>query len=163
MAPAEYEVRVTELPPGTYVKSIRCGEQDALHGLLDLTGSAAGSLDIVLSSRVAAIGGKVSNAKNEAVAGALAIAWPRKAELAGGVRSAPTDQNGNFTIMDLGPGDYFVAAWDDLDPGLAGDAGFLGRFQSDAASATVAEGGKATVNVRLVPRERVAAEMAKLP
>ena len=156
LAPSEYEVQITGLPAGTYVKSIRYGEQDALHEALDLTGGGAGSLDIVLSSKGAAITGK-------AAAGALVTAWPKKTEFAGGVHSASADQNGNFAIGGLGPGDYFVAAWEDIDPGLAEDAGFLARFQGDAAAVSLAEGGRGVANVKAIGRERVAAEVAKLP
>jgi hypothetical protein len=163
MAPSQYEVRLDALPPGTYVKSIRYGDQDALHGPLDLTGGAAGSLDVALSSKVAAITGKVKNAKDEAAAGVLVTAWPRKPGFAGGVHSAPTDQNGNFAIADLGPGDYYVAAWEDIDPGLADTPEFLARFQTDAVAATLAEGGRASADVSMIPRERISAEMEKLP
>jgi hypothetical protein len=163
VAPSEYEVRLNTLPPGMYVKSIRYGAQDALHGSLDLTGGAAGSLDIVLSSKVAAITGKVRNAKDEAAPGVLVTAWPRKAELMGGVHSASTDQNGNFEIADLGPGDYFVAAWEDIDPGLAEYPEFLTRFQNQAAAAKLEEGGRGSADVKPIPREKIASEMAKLP
>jgi len=162
-APSEYEVRLDELPRGMYVKSIRYGNQDALHGPLDLTGGAAGSLDIVLSSKVASITGKVKNGKDEAAAGVLVTAWPKKPEFAGGVHFASTDQNGNFTIADLGPGDYSVAAWEDIDPELAAYPEFLARFQNDAAAATVAEGGRASADVKPIARERIEAEVARLP
>jgi len=163
VAPLEYEVRLGALPPGTYVKSIRYGNRDALHGLLDLTGGAAGSLDIVLSSRVAALTGKVKNATDGAAAGVLVTAWPRKAEAEGGVHSASTDQNGAFKIADLGPGDYFVAAWEDIDPGLADSPEFLGRFRNDATAVAIEEGGRASADLKLIPRQRIDPEVAKLP
>jgi hypothetical protein len=163
VAPTQYEVRLDALPPGTYVKSIRCGDRDALHGPLDLTAGAAGSLEIVLSPKVAAITGKVKNIKDEPVAGAFVTVWPRKPEFAAGVHSAGTDQNGAFRIADLGPGDYYVAAWEEIDPGLAVSPEFLERFQDQAAAVTLVEGGRASADVKMIPRERTAAEMAKLP
>lgn len=162
VAPSIYEVRLGA-PPGTYVKSIRYGRQDALRGTLDLTGGAAGSLDIVLSSKVAAITGKVTNASGDAVPGALVTAWPGSPELTGGVKTASTDQNGNFEIADLGPGGYFVAAWEDIEPGLAEYPGFLGRFKDSAVTIKLEEGGAASADVKLVPRERIASEVAELP
>jgi hypothetical protein len=83
--------------------------------------------------------------------------------LAGGVKTASTDQNGNFEIADLGPGDYFVAAWEDIEPGLAEYPGFLGRFKDSAVTIKLEEGGAASADVKLVPRERIASEMAELP
>jgi hypothetical protein len=163
IAPLEYAVRVAPLPSGTYVKSIRYGAQDALHGPLDLTGSASGSLEIILSSKAAAIAGKVTDAPGDAVKGVVVTAWPRKPEFAGGVHAASTDQNGNFEIAGLGPGDYFVAAWEDLEPVLAESPDFLNRFQNTAAAATLEEGGRASADVKLIPREKIDSEIAKLP
>ncbi len=163
VAPMAYMVRLTALLPGTYVKSIRYGNQDALRGPLDLTGGASGSLDIVLSSKAAALTGKVTDARGDAALGVLVTAWPRKAEVTGGVHSASTDQNGRYEIADLGPGDYFAAAWEDIDPGLAEAPEFLARFQNQAAAAHLEEGARASADVKLVPRERTDAEAAKLP
>ena len=161
--PARYAVSVTALPAGTYVKSIRYGNQDALHALLDLTVGSSGSLDIVLSFRVAAITGSVKNAKDETVSGIVVSAWPRKPEVRGGVKSASTDQNGNFEIPDLGPGDYFVAAWADIDPGLLEAPEFLARFHDAALAVKLDEGGSANADLRLISRERIAAGVENLP
>jgi hypothetical protein len=160
--PVKYTVRLDELPAGLYVKSIRYGDQDALHAPLDLTGGA-GSLDIVLSSKVASIKGMVKNAQDEAAPGVVVSVWPRTPEVAGGVKSASTDQNGNFEIPDLGPGDFFVAALEDIDPGLVEYPEFLARFQNEAAAVTLKEGGQASADLKLIPRERIASEAAKLP
>jgi hypothetical protein len=160
--PGRYEVRIAS-PAGTYVKSIRYGAQDALHAPINIGAGASASLSVVLSAKVAVIAGKVANAKGDLAAGALVTAWPRNPEVSGGVHSGSTDQNGNFAIADLGPGAYYVAAWEDIDPGLADYPGFLARFLSDAAQATLQEGGRAGVNLKAIPAERAAAEEAKLP
>ena len=162
MAPIEYAVRVTALPPGTYLKSIRYGDQDALHKALNLEGGGSAKLEIVISTKTAAVTGKITNAAGDAVKGAQVTAWAAKPEAAGRLHSANSDQNGNFEIADLGPGDYFVAAWEQLPPALADDAGFLARFQDAAVAAAVEEGARATADLKLIPRERIDAEMTKL-
>ena len=163
VAPSTYVVNMLHQPSGTCVKSIRYGNQDALHSPLDLTGGAAGNLDVVLSSKVATITGTVKNAKDEVVAGVVVSVWPRVPEMAGGVKSGSFDQKGNFQILDLGPGDYFAAAWEDIDPGLVEYPGFLARFQNEAVAVTLEEGGRASVDLKPIPRQRVASEAAKLP
>jgi hypothetical protein len=162
IAPTTYVVNLLQLPAGTYVKSIRYGSQDALHSPLDLTGGVAGTLDVVLSSKVAMIAGTVKNAKDEAVPGVVVSVWPRTPEVAGGVKSGSTDQNGNFEIPDLGPGDFFVAAWEDIDPGLVEYPEFLARFQNEAGAVTLEEGARANADLKLIPRERIASEAVKL-
>jgi hypothetical protein len=162
VAPGQYEVRVSQ-QPGFYVKSIRYGGQDALHAPINLAAGDSPSLDIVLSSKVASVAGRVTDASDAPVGAALVLAWPRQPEIGGGVHPAATDQNGAFKLAGLGAGSYFVAAFEDLDPGLADAPDFLTRFQSEAAAATVEEGGRATANLKLIPPERVNAEIAKLP
>lgn len=80
-----------------------------------------------------------------------------------GGRPALTDQSGAFKFQSLAPGDYYVAAWDDLDPGLAQSADFLSHFTSEASSITLAEGGQESRDLKPLPADRVAAEIAKLP
>lgn len=156
LAPSQFVVNVSAVPPGLYVKSIRFGTQDAMHALLDLTGGGGGALEVVLSSKVGSISGVVKNG-----AGIVAL-WPRTPEMMGGVRSASLDQNGRFEIGDLGPGGYFIAAFEDIDPGLRSDPAFLARFQNQAAAVDLEEGGNGAADLAVIPRARVAAEIAKL-
>ena len=108
------------------------------------------------------VSGKVTNAAGDAVKGAQVTPWPRKPELAGGVHLANTDQNGDFSIADFGPGEYWVAAWEALTPALSNDPDFLGRFQTVAASVQLEEGSSASSDLKLIPREKIDTEMAKL-
>src|SRR5579862_6324972 len=114
--PAKYYLTVAGLPQGTYVKSIKLGGQDATKTPLDLT-DGGGPLQIVLSSKAADITGTVHNEKGEPVQGVPVTLWPKVADHGSpnsGIRNANTDQNGTLKIAGLAPGDYFVAAWDDI-------------------------------------------------
>jgi hypothetical protein len=155
--PSTYRVHFSHLPTGTYLKSIRYGNQDAIHAPLDLTGGGGGTLDILLSSKVATVSGDVKKA------GVVVTVWPRIPELDGGVKSVSTDQDGHFEISDLGPGDYYLAAWEEIDHDLLQAPTFLARFQSEVSTITVEEGARVSADAKLITRERVAAEVAKLP
>jgi hypothetical protein len=162
IAPIEYAVRVTALPPGTYLKSIRYGDQDALHRALNLEGGGSAKLEIVISTKTGAVTGKITNAAGDAAKGVQVTAWAAKPEAAGGLHSANSDQNGDFEIADLAPGDYFLAAWEQLPTALADDAGFLARFQDGAVAAALEEGARVARDLKLIPRGRIDAEIAKL-
>ena len=73
-----------------------------------------------------------------------------------------TDQNGGFKFQGLAPGDYYVAAWEDVDPGLLQSADFLNHFTSEASAITLAEGGHESRDLKPVPADKVAVEIAKL-
>jgi hypothetical protein len=158
-----YAVHLSAMPPGTYVKSMSYGDQDVLHGQLDLGAGASASLQIVLSTGAASLAGKVTNTAGDAMKGVQVTAWPRQTGPGGGVHIANTDQNGNFEIADLAPGDYRIAAWEDIPTALANDASFLGRFPDAAAAVSLEQGGRASADLKLIPRERTDAEVAKLP
>jgi hypothetical protein len=160
VAPSRYRVELYSLPPGTYVKSIRYGSQDLIHAPLDLTGGAGGSVDVVLSANVATLDGTVKGADDAPAKGVLVSLWPRMPVVGGGIKTVSTDQRGHFEVIDLGPGDYFAAAWEEIDPGLIGSPEFMDRFTKEITAVRVGEGGQ--VNVKLIPLARVAAEAAKL-
>ncbi len=159
-----YLLGVAGLPDGTYVKSVKFGEQDVTRSALELSGG--GSLTIMLSSKAGSVSGAVRNSKGEPLGGYLVSLWPKIPELispTAGVKTATTDQNGAFTFPSLAPGDYFAAAWDDLDQGLAQFGDFLAHFNGDASAIKVEESGQVSVDPKLIGRDRIAAEIAKLP
>jgi hypothetical protein len=151
-------------PQGAYLKSARFGGQDVTHAPIDTTSGAGGTLELVLSSKVATITGSVQNEKAEASAGMTVTLWPKipLTRPVEGVRAAFTDQNGGFKFQGLAPGDYYVAAWEELDPGLGQSAEFLSHFISEASAITLAEGGQESRDLKPVPADKVAVEIAKL-
>lgn len=161
----KYLLNVISLPQGAYLKSVRFAGQDVTNALIDTTSGSGGTLDILLSSKAASVTGSVQNEKGEPQAGMIVTLWPKTpdASLTGGARQAFTDQNGGFQFKGLAPGDYYVAAWEDLDPGLAQSADLLSHFTSDATAVTLAEGGQESKDLKPVPSDKVAVEIAKLP
>jgi hypothetical protein len=160
----KYALNALPLFQGTYLKSARFGGQDVLHAPIDTTSGTGGTLELVLSSKVATVSGSVHNEKGEASAGVMVTLWPKipDASPLGRVRPALTDQNGGFKFQGLAPGDYYVAAWEDVDQGLLQGADFLNHFTSDASAITLAEGGQESRDLKPVGADKVAAEIAKL-
>jgi protocatechuate 3,4-dioxygenase beta subunit len=154
-----------QTPQGTYLRSARFGGQDVLHATIDTTSGTGGTLELVLSSKAATVTGSVHNQKGEALARAIVTLWPKTPDSSptGGIRATMADQNGAFKLPSLAPGDYYIAAWEDLDSGLAQSADFLNHFSSDASATTLAEGAQESRDLKPVAADRVAAEIAKLP
>jgi hypothetical protein len=149
-----------------YVKSIRFGQRDVTRTRLDLTSGVTGTLDILLSPRAAEVSGTVRNKDGVAVTGVEITLWP-KGMLPESVWSGPnrtsTDQNGDFRIAGLVPGEYYAIAWEEIDPNLTIDIDFLKRFESQATAVVLEEGAHQTAQPKLISREDAAAEAAKLP
>ena len=121
IAPGKYAAMVDGLPDGVYVKSIRLGGQDVTRAKLDLTSGVSGTLDILLSPRAAEVLGTVKNNEGEAVSGVLVTLWPkglRPETVWSGPAQSATDQNGDFRIPGLVPGEYYAIAWEELEHDL---------------------------------------------
>jgi hypothetical protein len=66
-------------------------------------------------------------------------------------------------VTGLAPGEYYAAAWEEIDPSVAQYPEFLARFANDAAAVKLSEGADETVSLKLIPTEQVGRELAKLP
>jgi len=165
VGPGKYVLNAISLPPGTYLKSARFGGQEVTRAPIDVTSGSGGTLDIVLSSKAADIAGSVQNDKGEALAGVIVTLWPQTSDASfmGGSRQANTDQNGGFRFQNLTPGEYDVAAWEELEPGLTQSADFLNHFTNEASAIKLAEGGHESPSLKPVPSDRIVVEIAKLP
>ncbi len=160
----KYALNLNSLPQGTYLKSARFAGQDVTKALIDTTSGTGGTLQLVLSSKSADITGSVQNDKGEARSGVMVTLWPKIPDPSplGGARPSITDQNGGFQFKGLAPGDYYVAAWEDVDLGLFQSTEFLNHFTSEASSVTLSESGHENRDVKVMPADKVAAEIAKL-
>jgi hypothetical protein len=81
--------------------------------------------------------------------------------VSGGITTVSTDPKGRFEIPDLGPGTYYVAAWEDLDGGLGRYAPFVERFAPRAMEVALQEAGAAQVEVPFIPLASINEELEK--
>jgi protocatechuate 3,4-dioxygenase beta subunit len=162
---SKYLLNAISLPQGTYLKSARFGGQDVTRAPIDTTSGSGGTLELLLSSKAADVAGSVQSDKGEALAGVIVTMWPKTPDASptGGARQANTDQSGGFRFQGLAPGDYYVAAWEELEPGLAQSADFLSHFTGEASAVKLAEGGHENRDLKPVPSDKILAEIAKLP
>jgi hypothetical protein len=141
--------------------------QDITKTVLDMTSGAGGTLEVVLSAKAADLTGAVHSEKGDPLPGVPVTLWPKVADRSkqdGGIRTANTDQNGSFKIAGLAPGEYYVAAWDDVPvQGLTQNPEFLARFASDESKVKLEESGHQSAETKLIPRDRIVAEAAKIP
>jgi len=165
VAQAKYAAMVYGLPDGVYVKSVRVGGQDFTRTPIDLTSGVIGPLDILLSPRAAEVLGTVRNKDGGAMPGVQVTLWPRKLlpeNVWSGSALSATDQNGDFRITGLAPGEYYAIAWEEIESGLTYSLDFLKRFESQATTVTLEEGSRQAAQPKLISREAAAAEAAKL-
>jgi len=153
------------VPDGTYVKSIRFGNQDITTSLLDTT-SGGGALEMVLSPHAAEVTGIVQDANGQPLPGVTVTIWIAGLPPFGTLdqaRSTATDAMGHFRFGNLRPGEYRIAAWEKIEPGMGNISEFHVRFDGKATVVKLMEDSHETVQPVLIIRKEIEAEAAKLP
>jgi protocatechuate 3,4-dioxygenase beta subunit len=165
LAPERYRVNVNGTADGTYVKSIRFGNEDVTNGILDLTSGTGGVIDVKLAPNAADISGNVHNDKSEAVSDVQVTLGPASAEVATQTlffRQARTNQDGKFSFKNLPPGEYRIWAWEEVDNGLVSDPQFRAHFDSGSVLVRLSEGSHENSDVKLLGRDAIEVEAAKV-
>jgi protocatechuate 3,4-dioxygenase beta subunit len=151
-------------PDGTYVKSIRFGNQDITNSELD-TSSGGGALEMVISARAAEVTGVVRDSNDQPLSGIAVTLWTPGLPPPGTVdqaKSTNTDAMGHFRFGNLPPGEYRIAAWERIEAGMGDLSEFHVRFDSTATVVKVIEDSRQTVQPVLIGREKVEMEAAAL-
>jgi phage gp45-like len=129
-----------------WVKSAKCGGVDLLtDDLTVVDGGSSAPIEITMGNDGASVNGSVAPAGNAAVF----VVQPRGKK--NFVKIAPEEQ-GNFSISGLPPGDYAVVAIDHGDQIEYANPEVMNSYLSNAEHISVGPFGKATVHLNLVPR-----------
>jgi hypothetical protein len=152
VSPGNYRLSVTGLPRNTYLKSARLSGVDILNGGLRID-SAGGPLDIVLGSTPGSLDATVVDDKQAPVPGVTVALVPsatqqKRFDL---YRNATSDANGRIHLDGLVPGDYKIFAWEDIESGAWTDPDFMLAYENRATAVRVPDGGRATVDVKVIP------------
>lgn len=145
-------VSVARLPDGYYLKSARNGEVDLLADAFDLSTVDNAALELVLSEKAAQLQGKVLDAKGQPAGAAAVFLIPsseekrKRQELWGRVQ---TDQTGGFTFKSRAPGEYYLLASMDLEPGEEADPEFLKKLDTNAEKLELKESAMETRQLKL--------------
>ncbi len=152
ITPDSYRINV--IAPGfSYVKSMTAGGRDIRYSPLDV--STGVDVEILLSRKVAQLGGTVEKARPESSSGV--VVSENTAEAEGGTGNgrftgpASVNQNGAFQFSSLPPGEYRLYAFEDLDFMAASDREFLKKFHSKATLVKIAEGESKSVTLKQIP------------
>ena len=153
-SPDHYRVQVAGMPEGCYLKSARLGENDMLENGATLT-AGAGPLDITLSAEGGQVEGAALDAAQQPAAGATVVLVPdeRRRQRIDLFRTAPSDQNGRFSINGIAPGDYKLYAWQEVEQGAWQDPEFLKQYEKGAESVSIEEKTRLAVQLKLLPGE----------
>ncbi len=151
--PDLYDLRIFGTPDGGYLKSVRVGDADVTESSIDFTnGVAGGDITVVIAISAGQITGTVQNEKLEPAPGAVVVLIPegKRRELDRFFQTSSTDQNGNYTLKSIAPGEYRLFAFDTVEYGAYQDPEWLKPYESKGERLSVKEGEKQSMQLKLV-------------
>lgn len=144
IAPGDYRLSVSGMPSGLYLKSARMGDADVLNDPLRFSGGPADTLEVVISSKVAQVDGMT-------VPGAHVVLIPDNRARTELFRPTVADANGHFTVSSITPGDYRLAAWEELQPFAFFDPALIRQAEENGKRVHIAESSKQSVDLTPIP------------
>ncbi len=146
--------RIEDLPPGWLLKAVTLDGTDITDSGIDFKpGQHISGIEIVLTARSTTLSGAVQDDGGKPVADCTVVAFSPDSSKWGYrtryVRSARPDQDGRFLFKGLPPGDYLLAALEDLEAGDEGDPEQLEKWKPGATSVTLGDGETKSVTLKL--------------
>lgn len=145
----------TQTPQGWTLKSVYANGQEITDTPMEFApGQSVGGLQIVLTKKITALSGSVTDAKGNPVLDATVVVFPADEKLwtfqSRFIKAARPDQEGKYRLTALpGAADYLVVALQGLEDGQAGDPEFLATVKELATKLELAEGETKAVDVKL--------------
>jgi len=153
--PGNYYVQLVNEGDGNgdwYLQSFASAGHDVNPGTVSVSGGTV-AVDVVASADGAVVQGQVLDAKGTPVANAEIVAVPED-RLRGRpdhYRKATSDQNGDFSLRGIPPGDYTLFAWESVDGDAYYSAEFLKKFEGLGVAVRVAEGEHKSATLNVIP------------
>ncbi len=155
VAPDSYYISFGGIPSGTYVKSVRMGNQEVIEKGIDLTNvRGTANLEVLLSPKAATLSGTVTD-KDQPATGAYVVILadpPRAAQIYLN-KSTFADQNGKFTFSGLAPGDYKLYSWEEYRQGTTQYPEQAAPFEQKAVKVSIKESASDTVELTVLKPE----------
>jgi hypothetical protein len=107
-------------------------------------------VDVIVSPNGGKISGGVVNEKGDAVSSATVILLAPKAPPMSRVKTAPLDQQGQFTLAGIAPGDYYLAAVEDTESGAYWEPEFLTKNDKLIEKISIRESATESKTLKLI-------------
>lgn len=151
-----YVLRVTGIPPGWFLQGAMAGERDITIDPIDLERDVAG-VRLLFADRTAGVSGVVTSSAGTPDDAALVVAFPADASAwvdrgpsPRRLRSARTARGGVFSIGDLPPGTYLVAAVSEASSAEWASPAFLSGLARNATRIEIAAGESRQISLQTI-------------
>ena len=142
-------------PQGWALRSVFLNGQDITDSPTEFpAGQGAGGMQIVLTKKITALSGQITDSRGNPVLDATVVVFPGNEKLwtyqSRFIKAARPDQEGKFRVTGLpGAENYLVVALQGLEDGQAGDPEFLATIKDLGTKVELGEGESKAVDVKL--------------
>jgi hypothetical protein len=153
---ARFQVTV---PEGWMLKAILHGDRDVTDAVAELKpAEEMRDVQIVLTDRVTSVSGQLMDQSGKPVHDATVLVFAAVAEKwfesSRSVKAARPDQQGQWRVKGLAPGDYLGVALEYIEDGSWNDPEYLESLRAAATRFTIGEGESQTVALKLTTPRR---------
>ena len=143
---------VRGVAPDMFVLSAKQGSRDVLQDEIVVEGKEV-NLEIVVSAGGGVLQGRVIDDSGRPVHNGLVALVPDqplrdRKDYYGAYRDTRTDQNGNFEIFGITPGEYKAYAWSDAPATAFRNAEFIKTFEGKGTPVRLEKNGKVSVELK---------------
>jgi len=147
-------LRLLGLPDTWAVKAVLHEGRDIAEAPIELrNGESLTGVQIVLTQKITSVGGMLVDAKNAPTTEGTVIVFSTNAEKwtdgSRYVRAARPDQQGQWHVNGMPPGEYYAVAFDAVEQDQWYEAEYLNAIQRYAQRVVVASGEARTINLKL--------------
>jgi hypothetical protein len=139
-------------PSGWTMKAAYLDGRDITDHVLEVKSDTINGINVIFTDRISRLSGTVRDRRDSGVAGLTVIAFPVDDRLwtaqSRQIVTARTDPSGAYKTGPLPPGDYFVAAVEDVEQGEWFDPTFLEQIRDQAKKVTIGEGEQGTQDLK---------------
>jgi len=135
---ARYQVSLSPVPQGAYLKSVLWNGKEKLGEPFDYSAEGTADLQVFLGTDGGAFDAKVAR-DDKPVADATVVLLPEDASRRNpeSTRSEETDDAGHVAFKDVPPGDYLAIAWEKVEEGDWFDPAVVKAAGSNAVKVTI--------------------------
>jgi hypothetical protein len=148
--PGTYDLELQGMPADAYVISAEISGKDALASRIQLEKDS--ELNIVIGTSGGMIKGVVKNSAGEAIPEAIVAILPDPPRRTAGLlyRSVTADNNGNFELRGVAPGEYHLFSWIALPGAAYRNADFMKTYEDRGTAIRIERGSQLVINTVLV-------------
>jgi protocatechuate 3,4-dioxygenase beta subunit len=154
--PGIWDIGVTPIPRGGYLKSMRFGKQDVLTEEMEIGPATDAALNIVVSTRGAKVEGEIdSEAAAQTRTGILLAPIGRYRAVMSFYAVTMPDEDGKFEFSGITPGQYKIFAFEQIPPGEMRNPDQVARMGEFGQPIELSEGGSVRVQPKVIPIEKL--------